>query len=317
MAGAHRRRRGRLGPNVTLRAGRRSIRVSNPDKVLFPPDGITKADLATYYREVADAALPYLRGRPLHMHRYPDGLDREGWVHKEVPKHFPEWIETVEVSKQNGSVRQVVCNDAATLTYLADQATITPHVWLSRIDRIQNPDLLVLDLDPPGDEFGLVRHAARSLRELLGEVGLPAYVKTTGSRGVHLAVPLDRRAPFDEVRRLARDLARVTVARDPKRLSIEMRKDKRGGRLFVDWLRNSYAQTFAPPYAVRGLPGAPVSTPIDWDELGRIEARSYTLANIPRRLARKGDPWRGLWRGARGLRVARQRLDDLLGDFSG
>jgi bifunctional non-homologous end joining protein LigD len=303
--------------STTLKAGRRSVEVSHPDKVLFPADGITKANLAAYYRDVAATMLPYLRDRPLHMDRYPEGLGGEHWVQKEVPKHFPGWIEAVEVPKRNGTVNQVVCSDAATLVYLANQATITPHVWLSRTDRIDKPDLMVFDLDPAGDDFRVVRAAARLVRELLDQIGLPAFLKTTGSRGLHLAVPLDRRARFDEVRGVARDLARIAAARDPGRLSVEMRKSKRHGRLFVDWLRNSYAQTIAPPYAVRARPGAPVSTPIDWDELGRVGARSYTLANIADRLARNGDPWRGLWRGARGLKEARRRLDDLLEDFSG
>jgi len=303
--------------STTLRAGRRSIEISNPDKVLFGGDRITKSDLAIYYREVAQTMLPYVRGRPAQLDRYPDGLDGENWVQKEVPKHFPDWIETVEVSKRDGSVTQVVCSDPATLVYLADQAVITPHVWLSRRDRIDKPDLLVFDLDPAGDDFGIVRDAARLVGELLDELGLHAYLKTTGSRGLHLAVPLDRRAGFDEVRTLARDAARVAAARDPKRLSTEMRKDKRRGRLFVDWLRNSYAQTFAPPYAVRARPGAPISTPIEWGELGRVDARSYSLANIADRLSRKGDPWRGLWRRAQGLKRPRRRLDDLLEEFSG
>jgi bifunctional non-homologous end joining protein LigD len=301
----------------TLRAGRRSIRVSNSDKVLFPEDGISKADLATYYRDVASTMLPYVRRRPLHMDRYPDGMGGERWVQKEVPKHFPDWVETIEVPKRGGSVNHVVCSDAATLVYLADQGTITPHVWLSRTDRIDRPDLMVLDLDPAGDDFQVVRDAARLVRELLDEVGLPAFLKTTGSRGLHLAVPLDRRAGFDDVRRLARDIASVAASRDPDRLSVEMRKSKRRGRLFVDWLRNGYAQTFAPPYVVRARPGAPVSTPIHWEELHRTDARSYTIANIADRLGSRGDPWRGLWRRARGLKPARRRLDDLLQDISG
>jgi bifunctional non-homologous end joining protein LigD len=301
-----------------LKAGRRSIEISNPDKVLFPDDGITKADLAGYYRDVAEAMLPYLRGRPAHMHRYPDGLGGENWVQKEVPAHFPDWIETVTVSKRGGSVTHVVCSEAATLVYLADQGTITPHVWLSRRDRIDNPDLLVFDLDPSTDDFGVVRDAARLVRALLDELGLPAHLKTTGSRGLHLAVPLDRKAAFAEVRELARDVARVAAARDPDRLTVETRKEKRRGRLFVDWLRNSYAQTFAPPYALRDRPGAPVSVPIEWEELARVGPRDHTIADVPRRLAQNGDPWRGLWRRARGIGRARRRLEGLLeAEFSG
>jgi bifunctional non-homologous end joining protein LigD len=299
---------------TTLRAGRRSIEVSSPDKVLFGGGGATKGDLAAYYREVAETMLPYVRDRPAHMHRYPDGIGGEDWVQKQVPDYFPDWIRTVRVRKRGGSVTHVVCADAATLVYLADQATITPHVWLSRAGRIDNPDLMIFDLDPSGDDFAVVRGAARLVRELLDEVGLPSFVKTTGSRGLHLAVPLNRRAGFDEVRALARDLARIAVAWDPERLTIEMRKGKRRGKLFVDWLRNSYAQTYAPPYAVRARPGAPVSTPIDWEELGRVEPRTHTMANVPRRLESRGDPWRGLWRRARGVKDARRNADRLLAE---
>jgi bifunctional non-homologous end joining protein LigD len=297
-----------------IRAGRRSIEISNAAKPLFGDDGITKADLASYYRDVAPAMVPHVRGRPAHMDRYPDGIDGEKWVQKQVPDYFPGWIETVRVRKRGGHVTHVVCRDAATLAYLANQASITPHVWVSRADRIHNPDLMIFDLDPSGDDFGLVRRTARLVRDLLAEVGLPAFLKTTGSRGLHLAVPLDRRASFDGVRTLSRDLARLAASRDPEHLTVEVRKEKRRGRLFVDSLRNAYAQTYAPPYAVRARPGAPVSTPIDWEELGRVGPRTHTMANVLSRLERRGDPWRGMWRGAHGLREARERVDDLLAE---
>jgi bifunctional non-homologous end joining protein LigD len=297
---------------VALKAGRRSVEISNPDKVLFGDDGITKADLASYYGGIAETMLPYVRERPAHLDRYPDGIDAERIVQKNVPGYFPDWVDTVRVRKKGGTVNHPVCSDAATLVYLANQATITPHVWLSRVDDLEHPDLLIWDLDPPRDDLELLRGAARLLRELLEEIGLAPFLKTTGSRGFHLVVPLDRSAPFDEVRELARDVSRVAVERDPDRLTVEMRKRNRGDRLFVDWLRNAYAQTAVPPYAVRARPGAPVATPIEWDELGSVDSRSFTIANVHRRLSRKGDPWRGLRRHARSLSRPRKRLDRLL-----
>jgi bifunctional non-homologous end joining protein LigD len=297
-----------------VRAGRRRVKISNPDKVLFGDDGITKSDLARYYARVAPAMLPYVRRRPAHMHRFPDGLGGEDWVQKNVPDYFPDWVERVTVPKRGGHVTHPVIDDAATLVYLAGQGTITPHVWTSRVDRIDHPDLLILDLDPARDEFGQVRDAARLARAAMEEIGLPAFLKTTGSRGLHLVAPLDRSATFEEVKRFGRDMAALIAARDPKRLTIETRKQKRRGRLFIDWLRNRYAQTTVPPYAVRALPGAPVATPIDWDELGRVRPRSYDIESVLRRLDSKGDPWRGMWRRARSLTEPRRKLDRLLAD---
>jgi bifunctional non-homologous end joining protein LigD len=299
---------------VAIRAGRRTIEISRPDKVLFGDDGTTKADLAHYYEQIADTMLPYVRKRPAHMERYPDGIEGARLVQKNVPGYFPDWIETVRVSKKGGTVNHPVCSDAATLVYLANQATITPHTWLSRVDDLKHPDLLIWDLDPPGDDLELLRDTARLLRDLLEEIGLSPFLKTTGSRGLHLVVPLDRSASFDQSRDLARDVARLASARDPERLTIEMRKDKRDGRLFLDWLRNAYGQTAVAPYAVRARPGAPVATPIAWDELGRVDSRTYTIANLSRRLSRKGDPWKGLWRHARSLSRPRKRLDRLLAE---
>jgi bifunctional non-homologous end joining protein LigD len=297
---------------VAVKAGRRSVEISNPDKLLFPDDGIAKRDLATYYARIAETMLPYVRDRPAHMDRYPDGIGGQRIVQKNVSRHFPEWIRTAEVSKKGGTVNHPVCADAATLVYLANQATITPHVWLSRVGDLRHPDLLIWDLDPPGDDIELLRDAARLLRGLLDEIGLSPFLKTTGSRGLHLVVPLDRSASFEESRRLARDVSRAAAARDPKRLTVEMRKEKRAGRLFLDWLRNAYAQTAVPPYAVRARPGAPVATPIEWGELGRVDSQSYNVANLGRRLSRKGDPWRGMRRHARSLSTPRERLDRLL-----
>lgn len=295
----------------TVEAGHRSIEVSRPDKLLFPDDGITKLDLVRYYARVADTMLPHLRDRLAHMHRYPDGLEGEDFHHKRVPEHFPEWVERRRVSIEDGHATQLVIQDAATLAYIAEQGTITPHAWLSRSDRLDNPDQMIFDLDPPGDGFGEVQHAARSLRNLLEELELPAFAKLTGSRGVHVIVPLDRRASFDEVRALAREVATTLAERDPDRLTVEMRKERRRGRLFVDWLRNAYGQTAVAPYAVRARPGAPVGVPIDWGELGRVKPDSFTTGNVFRRLSRKRDPWRDMWKRAQGITPARERLERL------
>jgi len=288
-----------------------AVEISNPGKALFP-DGLTKADLARYYERVAETMLPHVRGRPVHMQRFPDGIDGEEIQQKQVPDYFPEFVRRERVRrKAGGSVTHVVIENPETLVYLVDQACITPHVWLSRIDRLDDPDQLIFDLDPPGRDLEPIRAAARARRELLEELGLAAYVKTTGSRGVHVVSPLERSAGFDDVRAFAREVAAVLAEREPGRFTVEQRKAKRRGRLYLDTARNAYAQTAVAPYAVRALPGAPVACPIDWRELGRVEPTSYTVRNLARRLARKDDPWARIGQDARPLAGARRRLAEL------
>jgi bifunctional non-homologous end joining protein LigD len=293
-----------------VRVGRRTFEVSNLDKVFFPADGITKGEVIEHYVRVADRMLPHLKDRPIAMERYPDGIEGNRIFHKNVPGHFPEWIQRTHIEKEGGSLQQVVCTEAATLAYIANQACITPHAFLSRVDRLDDPDQLIFDLDPDRGGFEDARLAALGLRELLDELDLPGFVKTTGGKGIHVTVPLDRRMAFDDVRAFARDVADVLAARDPKRLTTEARKNKRRGRLYLDVMRNAYAQTAVPPYAVRARPGAPVATPLDWSEVeDRTLAPSrFTIVTIGKRLERDGDPWEGLRGRGRSLATARAEL---------
>jgi bifunctional non-homologous end joining protein LigD len=285
--------------------------LSNTDRLFFPEDGITKGDLIDYYARIAEVMLPYLEGRPMTMHRFPDGIQGDGFYQQEASDHFPGWIERLLVKKEGGTVNHVICQNKATLVYLANQACITPHVWLSRKGRLYHPDLLIFDLDPPGDDFAPVRQAAQWLREFLGELGLEPLVKTTGSRGLHLVVPLDKSIHFDQVRAFARNVAGELSRREADKLTDEPRKEKRKGRVFLDYLRNSYAQTAVAPYAVRARAGAPVAAPISWDEVAdpRVKSQSYTIKNIFHRLSRKGDPWQGMWRKPFSLEQAIQKLN--------
>jgi len=293
----------------------REIEISHADKLFFPAAGISKDDLAEYYLCIAETMLPYLRDRPISMQRFPDGIEGQGFYHKEIPDYFPNWIETVQVEvKQEGRIqRQVVVNQPATLVFLADQACITPHAWLSCVDKLDHPDRLIFDLDPPEDDFGEVRFAAKALKEILQQVGLVPYVMTTGSKGAHVVVPLDRQEDFDAVRAFGRDLCDALANRYPERLTTETRKDQRKGRIFLDYLRNAYAQTAVPPYAVRALPGAPIAAPLDWDELDdpEVDSQSYSMKNIFRRLGQKDDPWIGMQRHGRSLSGPRQELERL------
>src|SRR5438876_6446841 len=194
------------------------------------------------------------------------------------------------------------------------KACFTPHVWLSRRDKLDCPDQLIFDLDPPGTKFALVRFAAKALRDFLDELGLCAFVKTTGSRGLHVIVALDRKQDFDTAREFAQDVARVLANRHPKRLTVEPRKNKRRGRLYLDTARNSYAQHAVAPYAVRAIEGARIATPLSWEEVNdsKVDAQRFTVKNIFQRLSRKSDPWKNLRRSMRSFKTARRRLDGII-----
>ena len=295
--------------SVAIRAGRRTVEIARPDKPLFP-SGITKAQLARYYEQVAPAMLPHLTDRPLNLERFPDGIERQRIIQQQASDHFPSWVRRVNVPKARGSVDHVVARDAATLVYLAGQACITPHAWLSRADRLDRPDRLIFDLDPSGDDVAEVARAARIIGELLRELELEPWTMTTGSRGYHVMLPLQRRADFDSVRDFARGVAAVAVDRDPELFTLEQRKAKRGARILIDVMRNAYAHTAVAPYAVRPRPNAPVATPLNWDELEDPEMRPdrFTLSDVPERLERIGDPWERVEQRPRSLARARRRL---------
>jgi bifunctional non-homologous end joining protein LigD len=297
--------------SVAIRAGRRTVEISRPDKPLFP--GVTKADLARYYEAVADAMLPHLAGRPLNLERYPDGIEGQRIIQQRASDHFPDWISRVTVPKEGGTVEHVVAAEPATLVYLANQAAITLHAWPSRADRLDRPDRLIVDLDPSDGTPADVRRAAIELGALLRDLGLEPFAMATGSRGYHVVVPLQRRLEFDAVRAFARDLARLAAERDPERLTVEQRKAKRGGRILLDVMRNAYAHTAVAPYAVRPRPGAPVATPLHWEELedGELRPDRWTINAVLERLERDSDPWKDIGRAAKALGAARRRLDGL------
>jgi bifunctional non-homologous end joining protein LigD len=287
------------------------VEISKPDKVLFPASeagpAVTKLDLARYYGSVAAVMLPHVQHRPVNMQRFPDGIENSAFYEKKVPSHFPDFVRTVEVDTADGPQRQVLVADTRTLVYLAQQACITPHTWLSRADSLGRPDQLVFDLDPTVPGLPAVRRATRLVGELLDDLGLTGALKTTGSRGYHVVVPLRRRETYDDVRAFARGVAQVLVDREPGLLTLEARKNKRGDRVLVDVQRNGYGQTAVPPYAVRARPGAPVATPITWDELSRVEPDQHTVHTVGRRLARGGDRWAEL-PAPQTLGKARERL---------
>jgi bifunctional non-homologous end joining protein LigD len=299
---------------TTLRIADRDIALSRLDKELFPADHLTKRDVIDHYRAVADAMVPHLLGRPLVLHRYPDGIGADGFVQQEASRHFPDWLTTVDAPRRGGSgtVEHVVCDDVAALLYLANQATVEFHTWLSTTRDLERPDRLVIDIDPPrGTGVAVLRRVARGLHDLFGSVGLTPFVQATGGRGFHVVAALDGSEDFDHVRGLAQDLADRLVARDPERLTTAARKERRGERIYLDVNRNAYGQTFVAPYSLRARQGAPVATPVEWSELGRITPDRYRPPGIRRRLARKADPWSAIDDDAAAPAAVRQRLDSL------
>jgi bifunctional non-homologous end joining protein LigD len=287
-----------------LRVGRRRIRISHPDKALFPDPPVTKLQLARHYAAVAEVMVPHVRDRPLALQAFPGGIDGPGFFIKTIPKHFPDWIARVEVPKKGGTLTQVLANDAATLVFLAGQNVITPHVWLSRADEPHLPDRLTFDFDPsPGATFDDVRAAAREAGRRLRDAGLVTFAMVTGSRGVHVTCPLRRGPDFGVVHAYARAIAEQMVRDDPDHLTLEWRKDDRGARIYVDVNRINYAQHAVAPYGVRPRPGAPVAMPIHWDELDDRTLRPdrWTVADAADRVASEGDAWKGIARRARTL----------------
>jgi bifunctional non-homologous end joining protein LigD len=312
---------------MKMRVGKHDVEITHPEKPLFP-QGITKRDFVEYYARIAPVMLPHVIGRPITMHRFVHGVGAaaespsslkastrhhaialhataDGFYHKNVPDYFPSWIDTVTVTKQDGEpITYAVINNAATLVYLANFGCITPHIWLSQAPKLEYPDIMVFDLDPGQKDFKFVCTVARRLKKLLEKAKLVPFVKTSGSKGLHVTVPIKATHDFDAVRAVARTFAQQLVHEDPENITLEMSLEKRQGRLFVDILRNALGQTVAAPYSVRPQPSAPVATPVEWHELAKLSSsQHYTIKNIFRRLSRKQDPWRDMYKHARRLKV--------------
>jgi bifunctional non-homologous end joining protein LigD len=285
-----------------LRVGRRQVRITHADRLVFPKSGLTKLDLARHYERAAPFMLPYVKDRPLALQAFPKGIDGEAFFLKAVPKHFPDWVERVTVEKRGGTVTHALANNAATLVYLAGQNVVTLHTWLSRADAPRRPDRLTLDFDPSGGTFADIRAAARAAGDRLRDAGLVPFAMVSGSRGIHVVCPLRRGPDFQAVHRHARALAEEMVRDDPKRLTLEWHKVNRGQRIYVDVNRIAYAQHAVAPYAVRPRERAPVAVPLRWEELADRALRPdrWTVKNLPGRLD-EGDPWKGMSRRARRL----------------
>lgn len=261
------------------------VEITHSDKVIFPGKKITKGDLALYYEKIADYMLPFMKDRPLTLQRFPNGIDEPGFYQKSISDYFPKFIKTVEVDTEEGQNTQIICNDKKSLLYLVNQGTVTFHIWLSRKDKLRQPDKLVFDLDPPDDSFSKVKEAARVLRNYLKKQKKDADLMTTGKNGLHLYYTIRRGKNFDEIRQEARNIAEEVTRLRPDLLTTKIRKEQREGKIFVDFLRNSYAQTTVCPFSVRPNPEAGIATPITWEELAKLESASYfTIETIFKRL---------------------------------
>ena len=291
-----------------IRVGGHDIKITHGDRVVFPGSGVTKREMVEHYARVAPAMLPYLRGRPVSMQRVRENIETQVFYQKDTPDYFPEWIRRETVPKAGGTVTHVICDDAATLVYLANQGVVTPHIWLSRLPALDKPDRLIIDLDPGPGGLADARFAAVIARDVLTEAGLMPYLMATGSRGYHAVVPIRPQLQFEEVRAIAFGLAEVMARRAPDRLTTEFYKAERADRLFLDVNRNAWAQTAVPPYAIRPKPDAPVAVPLTWDELETIAPNEFNVRTIEQRLAEAADPWRGFGPHMRSLTAAKKWL---------
>ncbi|HEX6587835.1 MAG TPA: non-homologous end-joining DNA ligase [Longimicrobiales bacterium] len=271
--------------------------ISHPDKVLFPADGITKGEMADYYRMIAPHMLPHVARRPITMERFHRGIGEKGFFQKSVTKGFPKWLERVAVPKKDGTVHHPIVTDARGLLWLANQNCITSHVWTSRAPDLGHPDLLVFDLDPSVEDDDALRAATLVVRDELAALGLSSHVKTTGSKGFHVVVALDGSAGYGECAEFAHGFGRTLVQRHPKTFTQEFYKADRGDRILIDTGRNEFHATFAAPYTLRARDGAPVSAPCTWQELeqGSVQPQTFTLRGMADRIAGVGDLWRDLY----------------------
>lgn len=279
---------------TVVRVDGRDLTITNPAKVLFPAAGITKWQLVEHQLACAEVMLPLITDRPLTLRRYPDGIDGEGWFQKHTPPGLPSWVRRASIPRGSDgeAIEHIVVDGAPALVYLANLAAIELHIGPAPVQEPDHPRELIFDLDPPpGAAAPVARRATRRVRAVLDELEMASRLKTSGSAGFHVHVPLDGAATQALARDVAKAVATITARRHPAELTVEHRRARRGERVLIDWFRNSPAQTAIAPYSVRAHPSAPVATPMDWSELSRTRPQRWTITSLPRRLAQLGDAW--------------------------
>lgn len=284
---------------IDYNINKRKIELSNGGKYYFSELKITKQNVFEYFIKIAEFMLPHCKERAITMHRFPDGINKKGFYQHSASDYFPKWITTKSlVKKEGGEVKHIICNNAETLAYIANQGCIVPHLWLSKVNKPNFPDKMIFDLDPPKENYSLVKSGAISLNILLEKYfQITSFLISTGSSGIHVVIPLDAKTDFDEVRNLSNNIAEKLVEENPQKFTTEIRKSKRKGRLYIDTSRNAYSQTSVAPYSLRAIKNAPVAVPLDWSELKRndFNPQRYTIKNIFRRLSQKKDPWENIY----------------------
>jgi DNA ligase D len=278
-------------PFVELEVGERVVKVTNPDKVLFPARAETKLDLVQYYLSVGDGIVRALYDRPTQLRRYPDGVEGEAIYQKRVPEKRPDWVQAARVTFPSGRHADELCvTEVAQVVWAANLAVVDFHPWPSRRTHVEHPDELRIDIDPqPGTEFADAKRVAATVREVLAEMGWTGWPKTSGNRGVHVACRIEPRWEFRVVRRCALAFAREIERRLPEHVTTAWWKEERGERVFIDYNQNARDRTIASAYSVRGRPDATISAPVTWDELPDVETEDFTLATMPARFAELGD----------------------------
>jgi bifunctional non-homologous end joining protein LigD len=317
-------RRGRATPAVGGQArqsqgiqeiGGHLVSVTNLNKVYWPEDGYTKGDLIGYYREIVDFILPYLRDRPESLHRHPNGVQEKSFFQKDVSRQPPpDWVRTAELIDSDGKrTRTILCQDEATLVYLANLGCIELNPWHARVGILDQADYLVLDLDPENVSFDHVIEAAQTIRKVLHQAGAEGFCKTSGQRGLHVYVPFGARHSHDQAKQLAELIARIVNARLPASTSLVRNPKSRQGRVYLDWLQNGKGKTLAAPYSVRPRPMATVSTPLKWTEVRRgLDPAKFTIRTMPKRLDLVGDLWKPVLGPGIDLSACLERLAPLL-----
>jgi bifunctional non-homologous end joining protein LigD len=282
--------------NFDLKIGRTTLHLTNQNKIYFPDDGITKGDIVNYYSEVSDLILPYLKDRPQSMYRFPNGIKEMGFYQKDVDNDkIPSWIKTKKIFSEsnNANIDYLICNDKATLLYMANLGCIDINPWNSTIKHIENPDWVVIDIDPENDDFKEVVKTALTVKEVMDGFETECYCKTSGATGLHVYIPLGAKYDYDSVKLFAQLIAREVQSRLPDITTLERSLKKRNHKIYVDYLQNRTGQTLAAPYSVRPKPGATVSTPLEWNEVNdKLLPSQFTIKNVLKRFEKKGDLWK-------------------------
>ncbi|MEL1252313.1 DNA ligase D [Flavobacterium sp. DGU38] len=297
-----------------LKIGKTILHLTNQNKIYFPKDGITKGDIVQYYNEVSDLILPYLKNRPESMNRYPNGIDSPSFYQKDVDiEKTPSWLKTKKIFSEsnNENINYLICNNKETLIYMANLGCIEINPWNSTIQNIENPDWLVIDIDPDKQNFTVVVETALVVKEVMDELETECYCKTSGASGLHVYIPLGAQYDYDSIKILAELIAKEVHSRLPETTSLERSIKKRNHKIYIDYLQNRIGQTLAAPYSVRPKPGATVSTPLEWNEVNsKLHPSQFTIKNVLKRFEKKGDLWTPVLSKGANIKKILKKIED-------